>query len=113
MNAAARLLNESVMIATRSSQLRQLSLSKQMFFLLTLFLAVLLSGLALITLEDKNRIETGFLAELEQTQNNLVTTYNQLLLEKNTWNSPVRIEAVAHQLNMALPDPKLIVLVKE
>jgi cell division protein FtsL len=114
MNAAARILNESLVVAVRTKEIRKMVLSKQMCIVLTLLFCVLTSALLLITVTDKNRIAIGALATLEQNQNNMLTTFNQLLLEKNTWSSPQRIESIAaSKLSMALPDPKKIILIND
>jgi len=112
MNAAARILNESLIVAVRTKEMRKIVLSKQMCIIIMLLFSVLASALFSITVTDKNRIAIGTLATLEQNQNNLITTFNQLLLEKNTLNSPARIEAIAkNKLGMSLPDPKQTILI--
>lgn len=113
MNAAARVLNESILWVSRSGHVRRIFFSKQMVLAFLLTLSILASLFSIITVADKNRIEVGILADLQQDQNKLTINYDQLLLEKNTWNAPLRIENIAeHRLNMAVPDPKKIQLIQ-
>lgn len=113
MNAAARVLNESLLLVSRSGQVRRIIFSKQMRLILILAMSVLISLFSVITFADKNRIAIGTLSELQQSQNLLAVNYDELLLEKNTWKAPARIETIAERyLNMSVPDSKKIILIQ-
>ena len=113
MNAAARILNESLIIATHPDQLKRIIFSKQMLLLAGLIGALMLSVLGVITIADKNRIEIGELSSLAHNRNEILTHYNQLLLEENTWAAPARIENLAQtKYSMVQPDPKKVIVIQ-
>jgi len=112
MNAAAKALSESLVFIATPSNTKAITLSKQMFLILTLAIAIIISALMLITVSDDNRINVGQLAQLQQTRDDLKTTYNQLLLEENTWAAPARVQTIAQKnFGMAQPDPKKVIIV--
>jgi cell division protein FtsL len=114
MNAAARVLSESLDFIVTPSRTKAITVSKQMMLILTLITLIIISALMLITISDENRINIGKLAALQQNHDDLKTTYNQLLLEENTWDSPARVQKVAQDaLKMSQPDPKQVIIINQ
>lgn len=104
MNAAARAINQSNFF---SGQLLDMRLSKQLCFMLTLLLAVLLSALAIIYTTNEHRISFSQLQHLEQQTHQLQLQWGQLLLEQASLATPARVEELAIQkLQMRLPADK-------
>jgi cell division protein FtsL len=113
MNAAARALAQGIDISSAPTSVRRLSLSKHNIMFFTLVFAIVISALGVITLADMNRIAFGDLATLQQSRDDLQTTYGQLLLEENTWSSPARVETIANQnLGMSQPDQQKVIIIK-
>ncbi len=82
-------------------------LSKQLCFMLTLLLAVLLSALAIIYTTNEHRISFSQLQHLEQQTHQLQLQWGQLLLEQASLATPARVEELAIQkLQMRLPADK-------
>lgn len=70
-----------------------------------LFLACLISGLAIVGITHQTRMQYAEWQRLNQEKNQLSTEWGQLLLEESTWSSPVRIERIAaERLEMRIPD---------
>lgn len=112
MNAAARALTQGIVIAASPARIRALSLSRQASTLLLLVFSIIISALSIITLSDSNRKMIGEMASLQQDRNILETQYGQLLLEKNTWISPSRVERAAKQdSNLTSPNPQKVVII--
>jgi cell division protein FtsL len=113
MNAAARILSEGLVIANAPARVRHITLSKSALLMLSLVISIVKSALMMITVADNNRIAVGDLTSLQQKQENLLTTYSQLLLEENTWASAARIETIAQkQFGMQQPDPKKVIIIQ-
>ena len=112
MNAAARALTQGILIAASPARIRALTLSRQAATVLLLMLSIILSALSLVTLSDSNRKMVSQMASLQQDKNLLQTQYGQLLLEKNTWVSPSRVERAAKQdSNLNFPVPQKVVII--
>lgn len=80
---------------------------------LLLIIIVLLSGLAVIYLTDKNRHLAISLEESMATQNQIHQQWGKLLLEQSTWSTQARIQGTANkQLGMQTPSSKQVVMVK-
>lgn len=104
MNAAARAINQSNFF---SGQLLDMRLSKQLCFLLTLLLIVLISALAIVYVTNEHRISFSELQRLEQQTNQLQLQWGQLLLEQASLATPARVEQLAvEKLQMKLPADK-------
>ena len=104
MNAAARAINQSNFF---SGQLLDMRLSKQLCFLLTLLLMVLISALAIVYVTNEHRISFSELQRLEQQSNQLQLQWGQLLLEQASLATPARVELLAvKKLQMRLPADK-------
>ena len=70
-----------------------------------LFMACLLTGLAVVTTTHMTRTQFAELQRLEQEKNQLQTEWGQLLLEEGAWSTPARIEQIAtERLEMRIPD---------
>lgn len=112
MNAAARALTQGIVIATSPAHIRALALSRQTMVTLGLLFAIIISALSVITLSDSNRKMVGELASLQQDRNQIQTEYGQLLLEKNTWIAPSRVEHAAKQDdNLVFPNAQQVVYI--
>ncbi len=112
MNAAARALTQGIVVATSPAQLRALALSRQAMMTLALLFSIVISALSIITLSDCNRKMVGELASLQQDRNQIQTQYGQLLLEKNTWVAPSRVEKSAKQdEGLVFPNAQQIVYI--
>lgn len=112
MNAAARALSQGIVIAASPAHIRALALSKQTLTTFLLIFSIVISALSVITLSDSNRKMVGQLQTLQQDRNLISTQYGQLLLEKNTWVAPSRIERVAKQTDgLVFPNPQKVVII--
>jgi cell division protein FtsL len=106
MNAAAKAINQSNFF---NGQLLEMRLSKQLCFLLTLLLAVLVSALAIVYTTNEYRMSFIELQRLEQQTNQLQLQWGQLLLEQASLATPARVEQLAKEkLEMRLPTDKEI-----
>ncbi|KTD39345.1 cell division transmembrane protein FtsL [Legionella nautarum] len=110
MNAAARAINQSNFF---SGQLSDMRLSKQLCFLLTLLLAVLVTALAIVYTTNEHRIYFSQLQRLEQQANQLQLQWGQLVLEQASLATPARVEQLAvEKLQMRLPADKEIFILR-
>lgn len=74
-------------------------------FTCLLFVACLVTGLAIVTVTHQTRMQFAEWQRLNQEKNQLNTEWGQLLLEESAWSSPVRIERLAiDRLDMRIPD---------
>ncbi|MCP1314695.1 cell division protein FtsL [Halomonas sp. 707D7] len=70
-----------------------------------LFLACLLTALAVVATTHMTRTQYAHLQRLEQEKSQLQTEWGQLLLEEGAWSTPARIEQIAtDRLDMRIPD---------
>jgi cell division protein FtsL len=112
MNAAARALTQGIVIAASPAHIRALALSRQALTTFLLIFSIVISALGVITLSDSNREMMGKLQSLQQDRGLIQTEYGQLLLEKNTWVAPSRIERVAKNRDgLVFPDPQKVVII--
>ncbi|KTD25978.1 MULTISPECIES: cell division protein FtsL [Legionella] len=110
MNAAARAINQSNFF---TGQLSDMRFSKQLCFLLTLLLAVLVTALAIVYTTNEHRIYFSQLQSLEQEANQLQLQWGQLLLEQASLATPARVEQLAvEKLQMRLPMDKEIFILR-
>ena len=112
MNAAARALTQGIVIAASPAHIRALVLSKQTLTTFLLLFSIVISALSVITLSDSNRKMIGQLSSLQQDRNLIQTQYGQLLLEKNTWITPSRVEHIAKQDDgLVFPNAQKVVII--
>ena len=104
MNAAARAINQSNLF---NGQLFDMQLSRQLCFVLTLLIAVLVSALAVVYTTNEHRSSFSQSQQLEQKMNRLQLQWGQLLLEQASLATPARVEELAiDKLQMRLPADK-------
>ncbi|KTD07199.1 cell division protein FtsL [Legionella jamestowniensis] len=104
MNAAARAIHQSNLF---NGHLLDMRLSKQLCFMLTLLLAVLVSALTVVYVTNEHRIVFSELQRMEQHAHQLQLQWGQLLLEQASLSTPGRVEALAvEKLQMKLPADK-------
>lgn len=111
MNAAARLVHQNVL--SRHLVLTHL-LSRRQMMVLLLAVAILFSALSVIYVTYMNKIMHANYQHVLAEQNQLQVQQSQLLLERSTWMSQVRIQTIAvKKLDMVLPDFQSIVVIRE
>ncbi len=77
------------------------------------WILVIGSAVAVVYSTHESRQLFHQLESLRREKNALQVEWGQLLLEKSTWSSQVRIERIAEKrLGMVSPDPKLVTMVK-
>lgn len=103
MNAAAKVINQSNLF---NGQLADMRMSKSIYFLVVLLIAVLISALAVIYSTNSYR-STFSQVEQEQQTHLLQLQWGQLLLEQASLATPARVENLAvYKLKMSLPNNK-------
>lgn len=104
MNAAARVINQGTLF---NGQLANMHMSKSLYLLIFLLIAVLISAFAVVYSTNSYR-STFSLVEQEEIQSNqLQLQWGQLLLEQSSLATPARVEELAReQLKMILPNAK-------
>jgi len=81
--------------------------------LLSLWLLVLVSAVAVVVTSHRCRLLYAELARLQQQENHLQVEWGQYLLEQSSWASLNRIEQLAHEeLGMQVPEFEDMVVVK-
>ncbi|KTD24777.1 cell division transmembrane protein FtsL [Legionella lansingensis] len=101
MNAAARAIHQSNLF---NGHLTDMRLSKQLCFILSLLLAVLVSALAVVYVTNEHRVGFSELQRLEHQAQQLQLQWGQLLLEQASLATPGRVEQLAvEKLHMKLP----------
>lgn len=89
-------------------------ISRQHSRIIWLALAVFLTSLAILYAKNQQRLLFIQSQNLTRQTNALETEWGQLLLEQSTWSMQARVERVAtQQLNMVMPAPKSIIMVKQ
>jgi cell division protein FtsL len=69
-----------------------------------LAIAILLTAIGIICVQNSNRQLMSELQTLQDNNANLHNKWSQLLLEESTWTSAIRIEQIAHKkLGMQIP----------
>lgn len=82
--------------------------------LLMLWLAVMVSGVAVVWGKQQSRNQFVELQRLEKERDRLDTEWGQLRLEQSTWVTYGRIEKVARDdLRMVIPDTNQVHLVEQ
>lgn len=101
MNAAARAINQSNLF---NGQLLDMRLSRQLWLVLSLLMAVLLSALVVVYTINEYRSSFNQSQQLEKTMHELQLQWGQLLLEQASLATPARVEQLAaDKLHMHLP----------
>jgi cell division protein FtsL len=104
MNAAARAIHEGNIF---SGHLADMRLSKEICFVFTIFLLVLVSAWLVVYTTNEHRSHFSQLQQLEQESHQLKLQWGQLLLEQASLARPARVEELAvDQLEMQLPNDK-------
>jgi cell division protein FtsL len=111
MNTAARLFNQGVI---SRSWVVSVLLSRTHCMVMTLALAVLTSALGVIYVANASRSLNAAIQHGAFKSEQMHIQWGQLLLEKSTWVMQARVQRIAeHELNMALPNNKSVVIVNE
>ena len=109
MNATARALAAGTL---NGQNLRQMIFSVKSILMGLLLSAVLSTAFAVIYFKDMTRQEVMELHHLQHQHDQMMIDQGKLLLEQNTWSSPIRIQNIAQaQLNMTMPAKNTIVFV--
>lgn len=104
MNAAARAINQSNLF---NSQLKDMHMSKSIYLLIVLLIAVLLSALGVVYTTNAYRLTFSQLQQEEQQTHLLEMQWGQLLLEQASLATPARVQELAvDKLRMTLPTTK-------
>ena len=83
------------------------------FLVLLVWLAALGSGVAVVYARHEARKAFILLQSLTDARDELAIEWDRLLIEQSTWATHARIEQIAReQLNMRVPDPENIVIVR-
>lgn len=104
MNAAARAINQGNLF---NGQLADMHMSKSLYMLIILLVAVLVSALAVVYTTNSYRSTFSQVEQQEQHTHYLQLQWGQLLLEQASLATPARVEELAtEKLNMTLPNSK-------
>jgi len=104
MNAAAKVINQGTLF---NGQLAEMRMSKSLYWLMILLVAVLVSALAVIYSTNSYRSTFSQVEQQEQQTHSLQLQWGQLLLEQASLATPARVEELAkNKLNMVLPTSK-------
>ncbi len=107
MNATAKALAAGTLTGYN---VRHMLLSFQSIILGLLLCASLVTACGIIYLKDMSRQEVMQLHSLRSLHQQMIVDQGKLLLEQNTWSSPIRIQNIATtQLNMVMPAKNAIV----
>lgn len=110
MNASARALAAGTF---NSTNLRHMLFSWQTNLIGLLLVLLLATAFAVIYVKDMNRREFVELHNLQRNHDNMMVEQGKLLLEQNTWSSPLRIQSIAqNQLGMLNPPKSTIVFTR-
>ena len=101
MNAAAKVINQGTLF---NGQLADMHMSKSLYVLVVLLIAVLVSALAVIYSTNSYRSTFSQVEQQEQQTHLLQMQWGQLLLEQASLATPARVEELASdKLKMVLP----------
>ncbi|CAM2788910.1 cell division transmembrane protein FtsL [Legionella steigerwaltii] len=104
MNAAARVINQGTLF---NGQLADMHMSKSLYMLIILLVAVLVSALAVVYSTNSYRVTLNKVEQQEQLTHYLQLQWGQLLLEQASLATPARVEELAtEKLQMILPTSK-------
>ena len=101
MNAAAKVINQGNLF---NGQLADMHMSKSIYILSLLLIAVLISAFAVIYSTNSYRSTFNLVEQEEQQTHLLQLRWGQLLLEQASLATPARVEDLASkQLKMTFP----------
>jgi cell division protein FtsL len=101
MNAAAKVINQGNLF---NGHLADMHMSKSIYLLMVLLVAVLISAFAVIYGTNSYRSTFSLVEQEEQQTHFLQLRWGQLLLEQASLATPARVEELARdQLKMAFP----------
>lgn len=101
MNAAAKVINQGTLF---NGQLADMHMSKSLYMLVILLIAVLASALAVVYSTNSYRLTLNQVEQQEQRTHYLQLQWGQLLLEQASLATPSRVEELAtKKLQMVLP----------
>ena len=104
MNAAAKVINQGTIF---NGQLADMHMSKSLYMLMVLLVAVLVSALAVVYSTNSYRSTFSQVEQQEQQTHYLQLQWGQLLLEQASLATPARVEELAtDKLKMVLPTSK-------
>ncbi len=104
MNAAAKVINQGTLF---NGQLADMHMSKSLYWLMMLLVAVLVSALAVVYSTNSYRSTFSQVEQQQQQTHSLQLQWGQLLLEQASLATPARIEEMAtEKLKMVLPTAK-------
>lgn len=110
MNATARALAAGTFTGIN---IRHMLFSFQSLLVGLLSCALLTTAFSIIYIKNTGRQEVTQLHSLQYQHDQMMIDQSKLLLEENTWSSPIRIQNIAqNQLDMAMPVKNTIVFVK-
>lgn len=105
MNAAAKVINQEGTLF--NGQLADIHMSKSLYMLIILLVAVLISALAVVYSTNSYRVTLSQVEQQEQLTHYLQLQWGQLLLEQASLATPARVEELANdKLQMVLPTAK-------
>ncbi|KTD69751.1 cell division transmembrane protein FtsL [Legionella santicrucis] len=105
MNAAAKVINQEGTLF--NGQLADIHMSKSLYMLVILLIAVLVSALAVVYSTNSYRVTLNQVEQQEQLTHYLQLQWGQLLLEQASLATPARVEELANdKLQMVLPTSK-------
>lgn len=108
MNAAAKTLSQGNFFRTG---FQGISVTKEGLLVTLLTVLVLCSALAVIYIKNAHRLYFSELQNQTNVTRQLDVEYGQLLLEQSTWNTPSRVQRIAHEkFDMIVPEPDKIVI---
>lgn len=101
MNAAAKVINQGTIF---NGQLAEMHMSRSLYMLIMLLVAVLISALAVVYSTNSYRESLSQVEQQVQQNHYLQLQWGQLLLEQASLATPARVEDVAGgKLQMVLP----------
>jgi cell division protein FtsL len=104
MNAAAKVINQGTLF---NGQLADMHMSKSLYWLMMLLVAVLVSALSVVYSTNSYRSTFSQVEQQQQQTHSLQLQWGQLLLEQASLATPARIEELASEkLKMVLPTSK-------
>lgn len=104
MNAAAKVINQGNLF---NGQLADMHMSKSLYMLIILVIAVLMSALTVVYSTNSYRSTFSQVEQQEQQTHHLQLQWGQLLLEQASLATPARVEELASEkLSMVLPTSK-------
>jgi cell division protein FtsL len=110
MNAAARVINQDTLF---NGQLTYMRVSKSLYMIIGLLLAVLISGFAVVYSTNAYRSTFNLMQQETLQTHHLQVQWGQLLLEQASLATPARVEDLAtNQLKMVLPNTQNTYLLK-